>query len=93
MYDFYSASQRSVIWASIFVRLPSDAELQQYFGPEDEWGSSDAADDDEDSNAEDDYKNDFPDGGRFPRGVRERRHLQRLLRYVTNVAPKVYKSL
>jgi hypothetical protein len=50
---------------SIFVRLPTDAELQQYFGPEDESGSSDAADDDEDSNAEDYYKNDYPDEDEF----------------------------
>ncbi|KAH7704326.1 putative RNA polymerase II nuclear localization protein SLC7A6OS-like protein [Aphelenchoides avenae] len=66
VYDFYSTSQRVVIPAeSIYVRLPTDAELQQYFGPEDESGSSDAADDDEDSNAEDYYKNDYPDEDEF----------------------------
>ena len=51
----------------VHVRLPTDAELQMYFGGDDEDEENGANDDDEDSNAENYYLNEYPDEDEFGR--------------------------
>lgn len=84
VYDFYhtdepqlpgaagsSSSSSGVVGQLVNVRLPTDAELQLYFGLEEEGESQDEADDDgdADSNAENYHANDYPDEEDLERGL------------------------
>lgn len=66
VYDFYHTEDYIPRGDStmVNVRLPTDEELQLYFGHEDD-GESQDADDDNDSNAENHYANDYPDEDEF----------------------------
>lgn len=64
VYDFYHASTSfaSQAFDRVNVRLPTDEELQMYFGENEE---GDTSDEENDSNAENYYQNDYPDEDEF----------------------------
>ncbi|KAI6173982.1 hypothetical protein M3Y98_01140700 [Aphelenchoides besseyi] len=67
VYDFYHAgtSVSQNLSDRVHVRLPTDEELQLYFGGDNEDADSVDNEDDADSNAENYYRNDYPDEDEF----------------------------
>ncbi|KAI6176253.1 hypothetical protein M3Y97_00778500 [Aphelenchoides bicaudatus] len=68
VYDYYHAGTSFINqeFSRVNVRLPTNEELQMYFGGEEmSDGEEDTNDGDSDSNAENYYRNEYPDEGEF----------------------------
>jgi hypothetical protein len=73
VYDYYHAgtSFASQSVDRVHVRLPTNEEMQMYFAENTDDDEEDTNDGDEDSNAENYYRNDYPDEGDFEGGELE----------------------